>query len=65
MTQEQFNFALLNLEFSEEYQEMTNEEKWESIPAMYKDFRKSFFFDPEIDESECIINYLTKQNNND
>jgi hypothetical protein len=32
---------------------------------MYKDFRKSYFFDPEMDEAECIINYLTQQNNND
>jgi hypothetical protein len=65
MTQEQFQFVLLSLEFSEEYREMTDEEKWDNTPAMYKDFRKSYFFDPEMDEAECIINYLTKQNNND
>ena len=60
MTQEQFQFALLSLEFDEDYKEMTNEEKWESIPAMYKNFRKSSFFDPEQNEENCIINYLTQ-----
>ncbi len=65
MTQEQFQFALLSLEFSEEYREMTDEEKWDNTSAMYKVFSKSYFFEPEMDEVECIINYLTKQNNND
>jgi len=32
---------------------------------MYKDFRKSYFFDPEADEVDCIINYLKNQNNNE
>ena len=63
MTQEQFQFALLSLEFSEEYREMTDEEKWENTPSMYKDFRKSYFFDPENDEQDCIIDYLNKNNN--
>ena len=63
MTQEQFQFALLSLEFSEEYREMTDEEKWENTPGMYKDFRKSYFFDPEKDEQDCIIDYLNKNNN--
>lgn len=60
MTQEQFQFALLSLAFSEDYRDLTAEEKWENTPAMYKDFRKSYFFDPEKDEQECIINYLTQ-----
>jgi hypothetical protein len=60
MTQEQFQFALLSLEFDEYYKEMTNEEKWENTPSMYKSFRKSPFFDPEQNEENCIINYLTQ-----
>jgi len=63
MTKEQFQFALLSLELDEDYKELTDEEKWENTPAMYKDFKKSYYFDPEKDEVECIIDYLNRNNN--
>jgi hypothetical protein len=63
MTKEQFLFALLSLELDEDYKDLTDEEKWENTPALYKEFRKSDFFDPETDEAECIISYLKLKNN--
>ncbi len=63
MTKEQFLFALLSLELDEEYKELTDEEKWDNTPALYKEFRKSHFFDPEADEVERMAIYLKLKNN--
>lgn len=64
MTQEQFQFALVSMEFDEEFMELTYGEKWENTPSMYKEFKKSPYFDPEKDEVVCIINYIKQKNLN-
>lgn len=63
MTKEQFKFSLICSEFSEDYRELADEDKWSAIPEMYKEFKKSYFFDPEKDEDICIINYLNRNSN--